>query len=367
MRRRDQDRGSLGDGEALDDATVEDLLAGRYRGHAPDVVAVSKFLDRVRSFADRPVPPPSAALTRLLTEPEPAGVRHMRKPNARPLGGTGPGTLRPAVPRGVPSAGRHGSRLVRVSAVAAAVSTVLVALAVAAGSARLLPGPAQDVVARLVRTVTPFDFPEDRKSEAVPSRAPSADSPRPVDDAPADAGHLSSQPEEGQPSTSGGQPAGADATAGRPHPGRADPAIARDPEAEGANPDGTTRSAPRRPPDGHGFGAELSGATDDPAAADSDGRGTAVLVAHPRRDELCLALVLSDVAPVASAHLHEGPMGVTGAVVVTFVEIPESPSERCVTVPDEVIKAVRRQPGNFYIDVHTTEFPSGALRGQLKR
>ena len=45
--------------EALDDATVEDLLAGRYEGEAPDLVALSELLGELPSLFDRPPPLPS--------------------------------------------------------------------------------------------------------------------------------------------------------------------------------------------------------------------------------------------------------------------------------------------------------------------
>jgi hypothetical protein len=45
-------RNGHGADEALDDATVEQLLAGRYEGDAADLVAVSELLGQVRSFAE---------------------------------------------------------------------------------------------------------------------------------------------------------------------------------------------------------------------------------------------------------------------------------------------------------------------------
>jgi hypothetical protein len=58
----------MGQEEALADATVEDLLAGRYQGDAPDLVAVSQLVERVPSLADGPAPPPSTAVARILMQ-----------------------------------------------------------------------------------------------------------------------------------------------------------------------------------------------------------------------------------------------------------------------------------------------------------
>ncbi len=41
----------MSEDETLDDALVEDLLAGRYEGDVPDLVAVSQLLEQVRSLA----------------------------------------------------------------------------------------------------------------------------------------------------------------------------------------------------------------------------------------------------------------------------------------------------------------------------
>ncbi|MDQ3897700.1 MAG: hypothetical protein M3326_10760, partial [Actinomycetota bacterium] len=164
MRSSDRSPDGRGDERALEDATVEQLLAGRYAGEAPDLVAVAQFLDRVRSQGLGPVPPPSAALAEVLRSPVPIDADDRLAPPRR--------RWRPHVPW----------------VAVAACALVLVAVAVAAGSARVLPGPTQTLVAKAVRAVTPFDFPEHRAPEAVmsrggvpeaaPSRGPSAPSSR---------------------------------------------------------------------------------------------------------------------------------------------------------------------------------------------
>lgn len=331
--------------EAFDDATVEELLSGRYRGQAPDLAALGEFLDRVRAFADQPVPPPSGDLARLLTEPASARGPIVREPGAA----------------------QHRWRPRHVVAVAAAASVLLVAAVVAAGSARLLPGPAQDVVAMFVRTVTPFDFPDQRGTGADPSGAPSTERVPPGGGSPAPPLEGPAPEGPGQPPASGSGATGGEPAAGRSRPGGVEPVTPAVPRTGGLPSSGTESSTSPPGARRNSLGAELSGAADDPTAADPDGHGTAVLVAAPRSEELCLTLVVSGTAPVTEAHLHEGSSGVPGPVVAAFVEFPDGPGGACVAAPEEVVRKVRKDPGNYYVDVHTTEFPDGAIRGQLAR
>ncbi len=37
----------------------------------------------------------------------------------------------------------------------------------------------------------------------------------------------------------------------------------------------------------------------------------------------------------------------------------------CVSASADVIAAIRANPSNYYVNVHTTDFPDGAIRGQL--
>jgi hypothetical protein len=127
--------------------------------------------------------------------------------------------------------------------------------------------------------------------------------------------------------------------------------------------------APPAQPSQRGFGADLRGATGAQTAADGAGKGTAVLDAEPGKNELCLTLVVSGIAPVTSAHVHRGSVGARGPVVAAFTEArsTDGTPAKCVTVSDELIKEIRKDPGRYYLDVHTSEFPNGALAGQLTK
>ena len=350
--------------EAFDDALVEELLAGRYQGDIPELVAVSQFVEKVRAFADQPAPPPSAALARVLGDPAPR-TDDEHRPATRPwrldLVATRAKRARTPVPW---------------PAVAAAAAVVLVAAVIAAGSARLLPGPTQDVVANIVRTMTPFGFPEQREPEPAFSKAQrprtGAEDPgtgaRVDDSSQAGAGHPRSNPAEPPGRNGDGSRSQPDGVNAPPAPATTAPARRSPPKVPGpkerSSPRPTTSSVPSPPPKPASFTADLRGATGTPDAGDTDGRGMAIL--HVRgNNELCLTLVVSNTAPITSAHLHGGPAGVAGPVVAAFEEPTGRPSAPCLTVPDQLIDEIRSDPGRYYVDVHTTEHPDGALRGQL--
>ena len=373
----EQDGHRMVEDNALDDATAEDLLAGRYQGDAADLVAVSRFVQQMRSFADRPAPPPSAALARILSDSVPVldgkAPTAPRRERRDRMVGPSPG---PQHPEGV----RRPAPRIRLPAIAAATAAVLLALALAAGSVRLLPGRTQSLLAQAVRAVTPFEFPEQREPQAYSSRAPKPQTAQPPALPQEVAAGGPSQPPP-DPSNAGGPAIGRDATdrpsptvsvkpAPRPTPTtstlapRAAPAV---PESSGPSSGVTTTSAPPPlPPKPQRLSASLSGTKSGQKGGDADGQGSAVLDAHPGRDQLCLTLVMSGIDPVTTVHLHEGSVEASGPVVANFQPTPGM-SATCVVVPDRLLKTIRKDPSRYYLEVHTSQFPEGALRGQLTK
>ena len=91
--------------------------------------------------------------------------------------------------------------------------------------------------------------------------------------------------------------------------------------------------------------------------------GTTALRLNSGQEEICFKTETTGLtAPVIGAHIHRAPAGVSGPIVV-----PLTPSvgEGCVFAPRELIKEIRQNPENFYVNVHTETFRAGAVRGQL--
>ncbi|MDA1004155.1 MAG: CHRD domain-containing protein [Chloroflexi bacterium] len=78
--------------------------------------------------------------------------------------------------------------------------------------------------------------------------------------------------------------------------------------------------------------------------------------------QVCWEITTADIAPVLAAHIHKAPAGVNGGVVV-----PLSPTSGCVSVAQALIKAIMQDPGAYYVNVHNSVFPGGALRGQFSK
>jgi len=50
----------------------------------------------------------------------------------------------------------------------------------------------------------------------------------------------------------------------------------------------------------------LSGAAEVPGPGDTDGSGMATITLNPEQREVCFELTVSNIAPAAAAHIHEG-------------------------------------------------------------
>ena len=118
---------------------------------------------------------------------------------------------------------------------------------------------------------------------------------------------------------------------------------------------------------GRPFTVAMTGAAERPGPGDPDGSGVAELTLNQGRGEICFRLEVENIAlPAVGAHIHKGPATAAGPVVVGLTPPDESgTSAGCVRAAKELVKEIRQHPERFYVNVHTTEFPGGAIRGQL--
>jgi hypothetical protein len=110
---------------------------------------------------------------------------------------------------------------------------------------------------------------------------------------------------------------------------------------------------------------QLSGTVERPAG-DPDGAGTAVV--RIRDDgQVCYRLSVQNIQlPAVGAHIHRGGADVAGPIVVPFTAPDASGgSTACTTADPALLNDIRSNPAGFYANVHTRDFPGGAVRAQL--
>lgn len=125
------------------------------------------------------------------------------------------------------------------------------------------------------------------------------------------------------------------------------------------------------------FSATMSGASERPDPVETTGSGTADFTVSG--DTLYYTIMVDSLtSPVTAAHIH-GPAGpeavappivgfaiidttlTSGTIATGFVTAPTDPS----VSQDSVVALMRN--GNAYVNVHTTNFPDGEIRGQIFR
>jgi hypothetical protein len=114
--------------------------------------------------------------------------------------------------------------------------------------------------------------------------------------------------------------------------------------------------------------ATMDGTQEVPGPGDPDGTGEARLKIKLNKDQLCVDVETKYIDTPTAAHIHNAPKGAAGAVVVPL-PVPNSEGEidECIHVENSLLKVIRDNPEDYYVNVHTSAYPDGAVRGQLSR
>jgi hypothetical protein len=121
---------------------------------------------------------------------------------------------------------------------------------------------------------------------------------------------------------------------------------------------------------GRPFSTTLTGAAEVPGPGDPDASGTAFITLNQGQGEVCFDLSWAGIdGTVTAAHIHIGSATEAGDVVVGLFagafEGTDSASGCVSDVSEELIKDIRQNPENYYVNIHSSVFPAGAIRGQL--
>ena len=113
---------------------------------------------------------------------------------------------------------------------------------------------------------------------------------------------------------------------------------------------------------------DLNGAEEAPGPGDADGTGQATITVLPGKDaQVCWDVSVENISNPVAGHIHEAPEGVAGPIVVGFTNATSPDFAGCVSVDPELARDIVRNPADYYVNVHTSDFPGGAVRGQLSR
>jgi hypothetical protein len=118
--------------------------------------------------------------------------------------------------------------------------------------------------------------------------------------------------------------------------------------------------------------AFLSGDQEVPVAggpAVGDPTGRAVAFIRARHTQVGYSFAWAGIAPTLG-HIHKAAFGVNGPVVVPLFTTPMPSTVVAVSgtvtgVDPALVKDIRSHPSDFYTNLHTAQFPGGAVRGQL--
>lgn len=113
------------------------------------------------------------------------------------------------------------------------------------------------------------------------------------------------------------------------------------------------------------YHANLTGAQ-EVGGGDADGTGKASITISDNFDQVCWDLHdIHNIDTVTAAHIHYGAAGTNGPPVFTLTKSNEGTWKGCSEGAEWTQNRIQGNPQQFYVNIHTTAYPNGAIRGQL--
>lgn len=124
----------------------------------------------------------------------------------------------------------------------------------------------------------------------------------------------------------------------------------------------TPRPVPVKVSD-HTYRVKLAGKNEVPVGA-PNGSGVAMISIQGKKAELCWKFsALKGVTSPLVAHIHQGPAGKSGLVVLPLgVRFSAS---GCTGATSTLLATIEKAPGMYYVNIHNKEYPGGTVRAQL--
>lgn len=103
-------------------------------------------------------------------------------------------------------------------------------------------------------------------------------------------------------------------------------------------------------------------------SGDPDGAGSALITINLGQREVCWHTTVTNIAlPATASHIHQAAPGIRGPIVIALSPPgTDGTATGCRDgIDKDLLKQIMTNPEGFYVNVHTTDFPAGAIRGQL--
>ena len=114
--------------------------------------------------------------------------------------------------------------------------------------------------------------------------------------------------------------------------------------------------------------APLTGAAEVPGPGQTNATGTVDRL-EVTASQVCITVSVDGLdTPATAAHVHSGGPTESGPPVVNFGDPADAAAgswDTCVDVDEATRTGIVQNPTAYYVNVHTTTFPNGAVRGQL--
>ena len=118
------------------------------------------------------------------------------------------------------------------------------------------------------------------------------------------------------------------------------------------------------------FGAVLTASQETPPCSGTGFGNATVAFTDATHTNINVTITVSNLgSPISIFHIHKGPVGVAGGVVVNIVGLGGTFNNGTLTgtfpVDSATATGLLQDPGQYYVNVHTSQCPNGHVRGQL--
>lgn len=118
------------------------------------------------------------------------------------------------------------------------------------------------------------------------------------------------------------------------------------------------------------LGAVMTGSQETPGPCATQGFGNATVTFDATHQNVTATITVANLgSSITGFHIHQGAFGVGGNIVENFQGLGGQFVNGTMTgtfpIAADVAQGMLQNPGGFYVNVHTSQCPGGAIRGQL--